>query len=239
MKRPSDPFIIGKYNLVKKEYRKLLKNTKSIFEINSVSRLRELTSHPKHFWKHLKKITSSNKSSPNGNLVPPDLWIEHFSSLNRNNPNDLREQDPHVRNVMDEVSATLSNATQPLACPTLDSSFTSSEIENGIRRLKSGKASGCDAINNDMIKAATELLAPILCNVFNRLLELEHYPIQWATGLIMPLHKSGELIDPNNYRGITINSCVSKLFTLLLNDRITSFCESNQKIAYNQVVFRK
>ena len=32
-------------------------------------------------------------------------------------------------------------------------------------------------------------------------------------GLIVPIRKGGELDDPNNYRGITLNSCLSKLFT--------------------------
>ena len=55
----------------------------------------------------------------------------------------------------------------------------------------------------------------------------------------MPLFKSGEENDPNNYRGITINSCLSKLFTYMLNERLTSVCGRKEIMHYNQVGFRK
>ena len=45
--------------------------------------------------------------------------------------------------------------------------------------------------------------------------------------------------DPNNYRGITINSCLPKLFILLLNDRMKKLCESKAMIHGNQISFRK
>ena len=61
----------------------------------------------------------------------------------------------------------------------------------------------------------------------------------WSTGIIIPIHKSGERDDPNNYRGITLNSCISKLFTLLMNNRLTSFCVEKGLISYNQIGFRK
>jgi hypothetical protein len=56
---------------------------------------------------------------------------------------------------------------------------------------------------------------------------------------MVPIHKSGELDDPNNFRGISLNSCLSKLFTLLLNKRLTAFCDSEGIIHENQIGFRK
>ena len=51
-------------------------------------------------------------------------------------------------------------------------------------------------------------------------------------------YKSGETKDLNNYRGITINSCLGKFFTLLLNSRLTNFLDSNNIIKPNQIGFR-
>ena len=92
---------------------------------------------------------------------------------------------------------------------------------NGIKDLKAGKASAHDIVSNDLIKATSEFISPLLCDLFNKILLHEYVPEYWGISLIIPLYKSGKQFDPNNYRGIAINSCISKLFTLLLNRRLT------------------
>ena len=41
----------------------------------------------------------------------------------------------------------------------------------------------------------------------------------------VPLYKKGDKKCVDNYRGITLLSCLSKLFTSVLNGRIEKFCE--------------
>ena len=117
--------------------------------------------------------------------------------------------------------------------------FDKSEISGGIKRLKTGKASSFDIVNNEILKAMADIITPILVLFFNNILKNETFPIAWSIGLLIPLFKSGENDDPNNYRGNTISSCLSKLVMLLLNDRMSKFCEDNSVIHYNQIGFRK
>ena len=49
---------------------------------------------------------------------------------------------------------------------------------------------------------------------------------------------SGPAEDPCNYRGISILSCIGKLFTLLLNDRLTSYIDDYGILRENQAGFR-
>ena len=59
-------------------------------------------------------------------------------------------------------------------------------------------------------------------------------------GVIVPIYKNvGKANDVNNYRGITLSSCLGKLFTTLLNVRLTDFCEENQVIKEIQTGFRQ
>ena len=59
-------------------------------------------------------------------------------------------------------------------------------------------------------------------------------------GIILPLYKGkGNKQDCNNYRGITLLSCVGKLFTSILNERLSYFIESNNILSENQAGFRK
>jgi len=65
------------------------------------------------------------------------------------------------------------------------------------------------------------------------------FPDKWTEGIIVPFHKKEDLNNVNNYRGITLVSCLSKWFTTVLNQRIVSFCENNNVISEAQFGFRK
>ena len=66
-----------------------------------------------------------------------------------------------------------------------------------------------------------------------------YYPEKWTEGIIVPLHKKGSKEDVNTYRGITLVSCLSKLFTTVLNNRIENICCENNTISDAQFGFRK
>ena len=65
------------------------------------------------------------------------------------------------------------------------------------------------------------------------------FPEIWATGEIIPIHKKGDINDPSNYRGITLLSCLGKLFTNVINNRLTAWAEENDIYCENQFGFRK
>ena len=59
-------------------------------------------------------------------------------------------------------------------------------------------------------------------------------------GTIIPLYKNkGSSLDPGNYRPITILSCLGKLFTSVLNRRLTTYLDQYNIIHENQAGFRK
>ena len=53
------------------------------------------------------------------------------------------------------------------------------------------------------------------------------------------IHKSGSKYDPNNYRGITLTSCLGKLFSTVLYKRIEGQLELNNILVKEQAGFRK
>ena len=74
---------------------------------------------------------------------------------------------------------------------------------------------------------------------FHKILKTKEYPYEWAVGMTTPLHKSEKIDDPENYREVTINSCLSKLFTLLLNNRLTNYINKEDALKFNQIGLRK
>ena len=55
---------------------------------------------------------------------------------------------------------------------------------------------------------------------------------------MIPLHIKGTINDVNNYRGITLLSTMGKLFTRILNNRLSDWAESYNVYIETQVGFR-
>ena len=84
-----------------------------------------------------------------------------------------------------------------------------------------------------------DILSSHLCDLFNSILNSEYFPDQWPEGIIVTVHKKGDVSNVENYRGITLVSCMSKLFTSILNKRITVLCDKFNIISDAQFGFRK
>lgn len=122
----------------------------------------------------------------------------------------------------------------------LNTRITSAEISKCIINLKNGKAPAEDKILNEYIKSSKELLLPIYEKLFNVIFDSGIMPNVWLEGTICPIYKNkGDPKLVNNYRPITILSCLGKLFTSVLNSRITKFFDYNETILENQAGFRK
>ena len=57
-------------------------------------------------------------------------------------------------------------------------------------------------------------------------------------GYIVPLHKHGSINDTENYRGITLLSVLGKIFTRILNDRLSKWAENYSVLIEAQAGFR-
>ena len=76
--------------------------------------------------------------------------------------------------------------------------------------------------------------------MFNRILNEGQIPESWTIGMITPIYKNkGDKGDFNNYRGITILSCLGKLFTSIINTRLNKYANASNLINENQTGFRK
>ena len=90
-----------------------------------------------------------------------------------------------------------------------------------------------------MIKSSISILGPSLKILFNKVLNSGIFPQLWSVGYISPVFKAGDAGDPNNYRGITVCSCLGKFFTLIINEHLTKYLDKNNIIYNNQIGFRK
>ena len=57
--------------------------------------------------------------------------------------------------------------------------------------------------------------------------------------ILVPVPKKGDLSDVNNYRGITLTSIFSKIYSHILDERLRTWAENNNIIDHYQFGFRK
>ena len=119
----------------------------------------------------------------------------------------------------------------------LDFPISSEELTEKLKSLKSHKACGPDSIRSEMLKHSTLAMQNAMLKLFNLVLYSGCFPDIWNQGIITPIHKSGNKLDPNNYRGICVNSNLGKVFNSILNGRIQTFLNKQSNLFRNQIGF--
>ena len=112
------------------------------------------------------------------------------------------------------------------------------ELEDNIKELKSGKAEGIDGITNEMIKNTGPLARKMILEMFNNVMTGAQIPSDWKIGDIVLILKKPPRTDINNYRPITLISCVSKLLTKILAKRVSTAVGKEDIIGPEQSGFR-
>ena len=75
--------------------------------------------------------------------------------------------------------------------------------------------------------------------LFNAILTRTYFLSSWKVNYIIPIFKSDDSFDPNNYRGISVSSCLGKLFTLVINERLIKFLDIENTLSSFQIGFRR
>ncbi|MCU7801369.1 MAG: reverse transcriptase family protein, partial [gamma proteobacterium symbiont of Lucinoma myriamae] len=183
------------------------------------------------FWKTIN--TLSEKQPENLNL-PCKSIIEHFKRIYNSNPiSDTIHNDINLENDRLENELHASSDSHDLDMP-----FTRDEILLALKSLKLGKSASLDMISNEMLKYSTNCILDPLLKLFNLVYDKNMFPKLWNVGILVPIFKKGSKHDPNNYRGISIISCLGKLFNKILNTRLQTFCENNNLLSSLQIGFR-
>ncbi|MCG8033764.1 MAG: reverse transcriptase family protein [Candidatus Thiodiazotropha taylori] len=207
-----------------KNYKKVMNFHISKYKYKNANKLRNMhSSKPKDFWHYLNSIKRQTKTSS----PPLQTFYDYFKNINTSEDN--TDFDFHNSKFNIEDSNQM-----------LNENISESEISLAIRGLKSGKAAGHDEIINEYINSTAPTLLPLYMKLFNTIFDSGILPESWLEGKICPIYKNkGAQSDPENYRPITVLSCLSKLFTSILNNRLTHFLDAFDLLNENQAGFRK
>jgi hypothetical protein len=137
-------------------------------------------------------------------------WKQYFCDLHKINTRseDLIPENTFLSNT-EEVSAS-----------------TYYEVNQVIEWLKKHKAAGSVNIPAELIKqGGTELKARIH-KLITRIWEEEILRTEWTEGIVCPIYKKGDRMIHSNYRPITLLNVVYKIFSILINKRLSKMVEN-------------
>ena len=100
------------------------------------------------------------------------------------------------------------------------------------------KKEGIDKISNEMLRYGSSVVTLPLVKLFNYILNNSDYLELWNVSLLSTIYKKGDKNNCKNYRGISLSSCLSKLFTNLLRNRLITHLENNNFFSPFQAGFR-
>jgi sorting nexin-29 len=110
------------------------------------------------------------------------------------------------------------------------------EVNQVIEKLKTHKAAGSDNIPAELIKQGGVELERRMHKLIMKMWEEETLPTEWTEGIICPIYKKGDRMICSSYRTITVLNVAYKIFTILINNRLSNIIES--KLEDCQMGFR-
>ena len=225
---PHSTFLRDQHFLKKKEYRAIrrAKRGKFLFEMNE-----KINNAGNVNWQALNQLSDQYKDEEPFDIYDLVLFHNFFNDLyNRKCGKDHSSDSNATPN-----RTTSSQAHQQLV-DELNRDFTLQEVQDATAKLLNNKSVSEDLVSNEMLKNSSEQLQHLLLKLFNSCLQFGIYP--WNGSITTPLHKKGDRSNPDNYRAITIGSCLGKLFSSLLLKRLLEFRKEACPDLPNQLGFR-
>lgn len=210
------------YNMHKKKCISAFRTEKTIEFTNAKNQ------NSANIWKMLGK---KQMKTPN---ISVENYYEFFKNLSQ--PKDV---DVNVDNDIKAYNQMYNSGEMKIMFESLNRDISSDEVRACIKKLKLDKASGNDMLVNEMFIVGEDILLPYIVRLFNCILLSGFFPESWSQGVIVPIHKSGTINDVHNYRGITLLSIFGKMFTSVLNMRLTSWAEQYRVYIEGQAGFRE
>ena len=96
------------------------------------------------------------------------------------------------------------------------------ELDNALSSCNSS-APGFDDVSFGIIKNLAPLAKSFLLQLYNKLWLNDLFPQKWRHAIVIPIGKTGkEHSKPQNYRPISLTSCLCKFLEKMANARLTA-----------------
>lgn len=111
-------------------------------------------------------------------------------------------------------------------------------IKNFLSKLKRKKATGIDELPPGMLKDCREFIVDPLHHIVNLSLQTSTVPTAWKQAKIVPIFKSGDQKQAENYRPISVLPILSKIVEKAVHSQLLNYLEENKLLNDTQYGYR-
>ena len=115
---------------------------------------------------------------------------------------------------------------------------TSLEVEELLKGLDQGKATGWDEVSPRVVKQVVAELAGPLSQLYNGCMREGRYPKCFKLARVVPVFKVEDPTQFSNYRPVSVLPVLSQVFERVLKRRLVDFLEKQKVIISSQYGFR-
>ena len=113
------------------------------------------------------------------------------------------------------------------------------QVSKIMKSLKVNKAVGPDKVSNMLMKHTADVMCEPISNMFNKSLSIGVYPDTWKCANLSPVFKKCEQFIKENYRPISLLSCLSKIMERLVFTEMYEYLVSNNLLTQFNSGFKK
>lgn len=113
------------------------------------------------------------------------------------------------------------------------------EVDDILMSLDSESSPGWDGISTKFLKKSRDFMVPLISQLVNLCFKAGIFPEAFKRSIVTPVHKGGDRYDVNNYRPISVISCIAKILEKILNNRLISYLNKHNILSSSQYGFRK
>ena len=114
---------------------------------------------------------------------------------------------------------------------------TASLVLKLLGKLSPNKATGLGNISCRLLKEASPLIGPFLACIINKTIDTGLFASQWKMAKVLPLYKTNDRTEAQNYRPISVLPAISKICKKVVYDQLYHCLNSNSLLSKNQSGF--
>ena len=178
----------------------------------------------------LNKLVLNNKEYTSGRDIS-EILAKYFSTIGKTYANNMKPPSKDLNHYCNKIPL---NDTSLYFKP-----IDMIEINKTITKLANKNSYGHDQISNQLIKELRPVITQPLMLIFNKSLEEGTFPDLMKQADTIPLYKSNNPYDSNNYRPISLLLTLSKILEKLVYSRTVSYLDKHNLFYNSQYGFRK